>query len=172
MLFFLHVLSCEHTLLETSLKPVFALINGVMHDLCTRPDPPEPPQHSSPTLEMSSGEPESPAGPGHPDRAKPEERALASDALSGMNLGSSTSTNGNGSVTVPSAVLCKRHHSLYEGLNGCEAGGFGKVCFAGRKYGFCGQILRASYSLSIIQPVRPFDIISIIFLYDLVFFKP
>ncbi|XP_058631991.1 peripheral-type benzodiazepine receptor-associated protein 1 isoform X10 [Onychostoma macrolepis] len=104
-----------------------------MYDLCTRPDPPEPPQHGSPTPEMSSGEPESPAGPGHPDRAKPEERALASDALSGMNLGSSTTTNGNSSVTVPSAVLCKRHHSLYEGLNGCEAGGFGKN---GRDYGF------------------------------------
>lgn len=126
-----------------------------MYDLCTRPDPPEPPQHGSPTPEMSSGEPESPAGPRHPDRAKPEECALASDALSGMNLGSSTTTNGNGSVTVPSAVLCKRHHSLYEGLNGCEAGGFGKVRFAGRKYSFCVQILRASYSLSIIQPIGP-----------------
>ncbi|KAK9975374.1 hypothetical protein ABG768_023423, partial [Culter alburnus] len=96
-----------------------------MHDLCTRPEQSEPPQHGSPTPEMSSGEPESPAGPGHPDREKPEERALGSDALSGMNLGTST-TNGNGSVTVPPTVLGKRHHSLYEGLNGCEAGGFGK----------------------------------------------
>ncbi|RXN32441.1 peripheral-type benzodiazepine receptor-associated 1-like protein [Labeo rohita] len=109
-----------------------------------RPDPSEPPQHGSPTPEMSNGEPESPAGPGHPDRAKPEERALASDALGGMNLGSSTTTNENGTVTVPSAVLCKRHHSLYEGLNGCEAGGFGKN---GRDYGFLvrqnSELLRA-----------------------------
>ncbi|XP_016296821.1 peripheral-type benzodiazepine receptor-associated protein 1 isoform X1 [Sinocyclocheilus anshuiensis] len=111
-----------------------------MHDLCTRPDPSEPPQHGSPTPELSSGEPESPAGPGHPDRAKPEERALASDTLSGMNLGSSTTTNGNGSVTVPSAVLCKRHHSLYEGLNGCEAGGFRKNGFLVRQN---SELLRA-----------------------------
>lgn len=121
---------CEYTLLEASLKPVG---NGVMHDLCTRPDPSEPPQHGSPMPEMSRGEPESPAGPGHPDREKPE---LASDVLSGMNLGSST-TNENGSVTVPPTVLGKRHHSLYEGLNGCEAGGFGKVRFSKNTVSVC-----------------------------------
>lgn len=105
---------------------MFALGNGVMHDLCTRPDPSEPPQHGSPTPEMISGVPEPPAGPGHPDRGKPEEKALNSDVLSAVNMRSST-TNGNSSVMVPSNVLVKRHHSLYEGLNGCEAGGFGKV---------------------------------------------
>ncbi|KAG1931630.1 peripheral-type benzodiazepine receptor-associated protein [Pimephales promelas] len=100
-----------------------------MHDLCTRPDPSGPPQHGSPMP--------GPGEPGHPDREKPE---LGSDASSGMNLGSS----GNGSVTVPPTVLGKRHHSLYEGLNGCEAGGFGKN---GRDYGLLvrqnSELLRA-----------------------------
>ncbi|XP_051540773.1 peripheral-type benzodiazepine receptor-associated protein 1-like isoform X2 [Myxocyprinus asiaticus] len=99
-----------------------------MHDLCTRPDPPKPTQHGSPTLDMRSAEPESPAGPGHPVQENPEE---SRKAMSGKDLGSSM-TNGNSSVM----VLGKRHHSLYEGLHGCEAGGFGKN---GRDYGFLVQ---------------------------------
>lgn len=99
-----------------------------MHDLCTRPDHPEPSQNGSPTpdTEMSNGEPESLAGPRHPDRENPSERP---ETVSVTNLGSST-TNGN-SMTVPSTLLGKRHHSLYEGLNGCEARGFGKVKYCG-----------------------------------------
>lgn len=98
-----------------------------MHDLCTRPDPPEPPQNGSSTsdtgLVMSNGEPESPAGPGHPDRENPPERLQVGNVT---NLGSYT-TNGNDSMTVPAMLLGKRHHSLYEGLNGCEARDLGKV---------------------------------------------
>lgn len=106
-----------------------------MHDLCTRPDHPEPSQNGSPTPdpEKSNGEPESPAGPRHPDGENPPEDINMS------NLGSS-STNGNG-MTVQATLLGKRHHSLYEGLNGCEARGFGKVKYFCRVLGSCNGVL-------------------------------
>ncbi|XP_051973684.1 peripheral-type benzodiazepine receptor-associated protein 1-like [Xyrauchen texanus] len=110
---------------EDNMEDLIKLIVSVN---AIRPDPHKPSHHGSPTPDMSSAEPESPAGPGDPDRENPEE---SRKATSGKDPGSSM-TNGNGSVM----VLGKRHHSLYEGLNGGEAGGFGKN---GRSYGFLVQ---------------------------------
>lgn len=92
-----------------------------MHDLCTRPEPPEPMQHSSPLTASSSGEPEPPAGPEHPEQVKPGKEKETSDAADMANLERSTITNGNASM------LGKRHHSLYEDFNNHEAQGFRKV---------------------------------------------
>lgn len=94
---------------------------GAMHDLCTRPEPPEPLQNFSPVTASSAGEPEPPAGPEHPEPEKPEKETGTSNTVNMANLGRSTMTNGNGSM------LGKRHHSLYEDFNNHEAQGFRKV---------------------------------------------
>lgn len=94
---------------------------GAMHDLCTRPEPPEPLQHFSPITASSVGEPEPPAGPEHPEQEKPEKEKGTSDTVNMANLGRSTITNGNASM------LGKRHHSLYGDFNNHEAQGFRKV---------------------------------------------
>ncbi|MCI4394360.1 hypothetical protein PGIGA_G00167860 [Pangasianodon gigas] len=91
-----------------------------MHDLCTRPEPPEPLQHFSTITASSAGEPEPPAGPEHPEKEKPEKEKGTSDTVNMANLGHSTITNGNASM------LGKRHHSLYEDFNNHEAQGFRK----------------------------------------------
>lgn len=92
-----------------------ALLNvqweGAMHDLCTRPEPPEPLQHFSPITASTVGGPEPPAGPEHPEQEKREKETGTSDTVNMANLGCGTITNGNASM------LGKRHHSLYEDFN-------------------------------------------------------
>lgn len=82
-----------------------------MHDLCTRPEPPEPLQHFSPITASTVGGPEPPAGPEHPEQEKREKETGTSDTVNMANLGCGTITNGNASM------LGKRHHSLYEDFN-------------------------------------------------------
>lgn len=102
-----------------------------MYDLCTRPDPPEPLPQTPPITASGAGEPEPPAGPGHTEREKTEEEELrAVDSVSMASPGTATTANGGGRVTMQTSALGKRHHSLYEGLNGHEGGGFGKVSVA------------------------------------------
>lgn len=92
-----------------------------MHDLCTRPEPPEPLQHFSPMTASSVGEPEPQTGPELLEREKPEQERGTSDSVNMANLGHGTLTNGNGSM------LGKRHHSLYEDFNNHEEQGFRRV---------------------------------------------
>lgn len=59
-----------------------------------------------------------------PQRDKAEE--LNAKTLD-TSLVMSAVTQGSGIAALRTSILGKRHHSLYEGLNGCEMAGFGKV---------------------------------------------
>ncbi|MGH0134215.1 UNVERIFIED_CONTAM: hypothetical protein FKN15_054948 [Acipenser sinensis] len=76
-----------------------------------------------------------------PQRDKAEE--LNAKTLD-TSLVMSAVTQGSGIAALRTSILGKRHHSLYEGLNGCEMAGFGKN---GTDYGYLvrqnSELLRA-----------------------------
>lgn len=92
-----------------------------MYDLCTRPEQPQQPEQASAGTEMEGrGEPEA---PGQQHEGEKTEQQGTHDLVDKTNPATTTITV----PATPTAMLGKRHHSLYENLNGCEVEGFRKV---------------------------------------------
>lgn len=101
-----------------------------MYDLCTRTEQPPEPEPEQPASAVdtdmerrSRGEAEAPGQQNRERDTTTEEQQYTTstngDLMDEANLDRATVT--------PTALLGKRHHSLYEDLNGCEVERFRKV---------------------------------------------
>lgn len=94
-----------------------------MYDLCTRPEPSQG-QKQQQTPPSTEGEPEGSDAveptsvTGHQDTEK-------TPGGQGTNPGQEAAITSK--FGMPGSVLGKRQHSMYEGVNGCEVAGYGKV---------------------------------------------
>ncbi|KAG7483734.1 hypothetical protein MATL_G00041510 [Megalops atlanticus] len=102
-----------------------------MHDLRARPEQ----CAAAGEMENQAGTAEAPLPPR--EREEEGQSPIAADPAAGV-------TAGTGIAALRASILGKRHHSLYEGLNGCEVGGFHKN---GTDYGYLvrqnSELLRA-----------------------------